>query len=266
MLSSSSRSATEGHGRFSFKELLFEGCIVAVAGAVLAFAANALSPRGLVLTKDYFRIAERTPAAPAPPVTDPSPGQAPASGNPRPVALNPTNQAPLAATNPAPQAAGPGVPGSTNPPAGSAPATNSAWAMLEARLRAEGLQLADSNQVIQLFHDPRCGQDSIIFIDARNEDHYAEGHIPGAYLLDYFHPEKYLAAVWQASQTAERVVVYCNGGDCQDSELAALLLKDSNVPKEKLRVYGGGLAEWATNGLPIELGERRSGRLRLTSK
>jgi rhodanese-related sulfurtransferase len=62
-------------------------------------------------------------------------------------------------------------------------------------------------------------------------------------------------------------VVYCNGGNCEDSELTAALLADANiVPREKLWVYGGGITEWATNGWPVELGERKSGRMRELKK
>ena len=40
------------------------------------------------------------------------------------------------------------------------------------------------------------------------------------------------------------------------------MLRDSlAIPKEKVFVYGGGFTEWATNGLPIELGLRNSGQL-----
>ena len=55
---------------------------------------------------------------------------------------------------------------------------------------------------------------------------------------------------------------YCNGGECDDSLQAAVTLRDSiRLPNEKLFVYGGGIAEWATNGFPIELGSRNSGQL-----
>ncbi|HWH72296.1 MAG TPA: rhodanese-like domain-containing protein, partial [Candidatus Sulfotelmatobacter sp.] len=58
------------------------------------------------------------------------------------------------------------------------------------------------------------------------------------------------------------IVVYCNGGNCEDSELAATMLRDAGIPKDKLLVYGGGMTEWTTNGLPVELGQRKSGNLR----
>lgn len=140
--------------------------------------------------------------------------------------------------------------------------TNSPLELLSARLREHGLQLADSNQVAQFFHDPRREQDGVIFIDARDDEHYRAGHIPGAYLFDRFYPQNYLASVVPVCLTAQQIVFYCNGGDCDDSEHAAIMLRDSlAIPKEKVFVYGGGLNEWTTNGLPIELGARNSGQL-----
>ena len=44
-------------------------------------------------------------------------------------------------------------------------------------------------------------------------------------------------------QAAEQVVVYCTGGECEDSDTAAILLRDAGVPTAKLFVYGGGFAE-----------------------
>ncbi len=132
---------------------------------------------------------------------------------------------------------------------------------LRNRFAQEGLQLADSNQVIRLFHDPGYSQGQIVFIDARNEREYREAHIPGAYELDYYHPDNDLAQILNLCQAAQQIVVYCHGGDCEDSEHEALLLRDAGIPKDKLWVYGGGVTEWASNGLPQETGARDSGTL-----
>jgi rhodanese-related sulfurtransferase len=140
--------------------------------------------------------------------------------------------------------------------------TNAPVASLADRLRESGLQLADANQVTQLFQDPRREQDWVIFIDARDDANYQAGHIPSAYHFDRFHPENYLTNVVQPCMAAQRIVFYCNGGDCDASEQAAIMLRDSlALPPEKVFVYGGGINEWMTNGLPVELGERNSGRL-----
>jgi rhodanese-related sulfurtransferase len=202
-----------GGGRL--KNILLEGLIVAACGALLAFVANAISPRGLSLGRDYF-----------------------------------------------PNARAAGTTATTTNSSSAVSNTLSAVDKLSARLREENLHLAGSNQVTQLFQDPRYAQGRLIFVDARNDEHYQAGHIPGAYQLDHYRPTDYLAAVLPACQIAEQIVVYCNGGDCEDSENTAIFLRDAQIPPEKLFVYAGGIAEWSANGMPIETGERNSGNMR----
>jgi len=159
--------------------------------------------------------------------------------------------------------------GSSAPPAtnsakgveGASPAQPSAAEMALTRLREKGLQVVDCKQAQELFNDPRFAQGAVIFIDARNDEHYQQGHIPGAWQFDRYHPENYLAAVLPVCQLAQQVVVYCAGGDCEDSEFAALFLRDSaQVPGGKLLVFTGGWTEWTARGLPVEKGERKSGQ------
>jgi rhodanese-related sulfurtransferase len=142
----------------------------------------------------------------------------------------------------------------------------SAVQLLSARLKEKGVQVLDGQQAARLFQDPRCQQEMIVFIDARDARHYEEGHVPGAYLFDPYRQEKYLATVLPVCQVAEQIVVYCNGGDCEDSEFAAEALRDAGVANQKLFVYTGGITEWTTNSLPVETGARKSGNLRNASK
>jgi len=139
-------------------------------------------------------------------------------------------------------------------------------AQLSARLEAKGIHLLDKNQVGALLHDPRREQDLLIFIDARDDKDYEAGHIPGAYQLDYYHPDKYMPQVMPLCLKAGQIIVYCHGGDCVDSELTATLLKDTGIPAEKLFVYGGGSEEWEKSGLPMETGARNSGTIRSGTK
>ena len=149
--------------------------------------------------------------------------------------------------------------------AGASAGAPSSVELLAARLKEQGLGLVDSNQVVQLLKDPRAEQDLIVFVDARNDDHYQSGHIPGAYQFDHYHPEKYLTAIMPACQRAQQIVVYCAGGECEDSESAAIFLAQAGIPKERLFVYGGGWTEW-TNAMPYEVGSRKSGELRSARK
>jgi rhodanese-related sulfurtransferase len=132
---------------------------------------------------------------------------------------------------------------------------------LAARLAAKGLRLIDSAEARRLFEDPRRTQELVVFVDARNDAHYQEAHVPGAYQFDHYYPQNYLPTVLPVCQQAETIVVYCAGGDCEDSEFAALALTDAGVPAARLSVYGGGMAAWQTNGLPVEVGARSSGEV-----
>ncbi len=130
---------------------------------------------------------------------------------------------------------------------------------LSARLRDKGLQEIKRSAVEKLVHDPRVLSGLVVFVDAREEDHYQEGHLPGAYELDPYHPEKQIAVVLPACQAADQVIVYCTGGECEDADTAALFLRDAGVPAAKLFVFGGGYAEWEAAHLPLEAGARNSG-------
>ena len=187
----------------NFKAVLFEAIVLAVVGLLVALAANALSPRGLKLSRDYFPPARvvQTNAVVAP----------------------------------------------TNDP-------------LLARLQQLGLKLASKDEVVQLFRDPGYEQGSIVFVDARNDHAYQSGHVPGAWQLDRYRAENYLPTVLPLCLSAQKVVVYCTGGSCEDSEFTAVMLREAGIPNDNIVVYGGGISEW-TNAMPFEVGTRGSGQI-----
>ena len=187
------------------RRTLAAALIVVATGTTFGLLANALSPRGLSLTRNYF----------------------------------PDTPPPALAAAPAPSAAA--------GPDGSAAQTT------------RGLPLIDHARTTALFRDARHAQGLVMFVDARNEEVYAQSHIPGAYLVDHYHIERHLAEVLAPAALAEEIVVYCNGGDCADSELTALDLVQVGVPVAKIRIYGGGIAEWKTRREPVEAGARASG-------
>jgi rhodanese-related sulfurtransferase len=201
--------------------ILLEAVLVAAVGAAFAFAANQVSPRGLVLARNYFPTgtneAVRMPTIP----------------------VVPDN---VASTNPAPAVAAPSPVSPTN---------------------TQEVPWIDGPQAMQLFHDSHLKPGAVIFIDARDEGRYQEGHVPGAYEFDPYHPEKYFPEVLPVCRTAEQIVIYCNGGDCDDSKTAALLLKEVGIPDQKIFIYGGGIAEWTSTHQPVETGARNSGTLKI---
>lgn len=126
------------------------------------------------------------------------------------------------------------------------------------RLEALGIAVLEHDEVVALFQDELYAEGAYVFIDARSEEKWAAGHVPGALLLDHYHYEKSIEAVMAAVQTAGRVVVYCHGKDCTDSELCAQLLKNFNVDPSLLAVYLGGYSAWVEHGMPVEKAESGS--------
>ena len=130
--------------------------------------------------------------------------------------------------------------------------------LLAARLRENGLQLIEYAQVKEMVRQPAVKPGQVLLVDARDEESYRAGHIPGAYEFDPYHADKYLASILPLCQKAQRIVVYCNGGDCEDSEFAAISLRDAGIPGAKLFVYGGGITEWNASGEGLEKGARET--------
>ncbi|MBI4878285.1 MAG: hypothetical protein HY812_01305 [Planctomycetes bacterium] len=130
---------------------------------------------------------------------------------------------------------------------------------VRARLAKKGIQILEHAAVLGLYNDPIYQDGAYTFIDSRSEAEYQRGHIPGAYLCDHYRVERYANEVVPVCQSSLQVVVYCEGGDCNDSELTAEDLFHFRVPPENLFVYIGGLEEWCSQGMPIERGARDSG-------
>lgn len=134
------------------------------------------------------------------------------------------------------------------------------------RLKARGLGAIQFEEAKALYFDPLYAMGALLFIDARHDEEYAAGHVPNALQFDHYHAERYLNAVLQAAPGTTRIVVYCAGGACEDSEFAAATLADFLPEPSRLCVYVGGIDEWTARGMPIETGERGSGQIQGGSK
>ena len=99
------------------------------------------------------------------------------------------------------------------------------------------------------------GDSSILFIDARNDPHYQQCHIPSAIQFDYYHPEDYIEEVRDFAADAEVIIIYCNGGECEDSLLTARYLTgeiENPLPFEVLYIFEGGIEAWVDAGYDRE--------------
>ena len=89
----------------------------------------------------------------------------------------------------------------------------------------------------------------VLFVDARDEGYYNQGHIQGA-MKNAFLMEIIFNIEALQSKDAP-LVVYCGDPGCGDSEELAYNLKDSGFTK--LYVFKGGWLEWSAAGYPSEV-------------
>lgn len=89
-----------------------------------------------------------------------------------------------------------------------------------------------------------------IFLDAREEEEYDDGHIAGALNLPFEFWDDYWASVEPELDPNKEIVVYCGGLDCELSLFEARELKGMGY--EKAYTFFGGWQKWLDAGLPIE--------------
>jgi rhodanese-related sulfurtransferase len=94
-------------------------------------------------------------------------------------------------------------------------------------------------------------KNNIHFIDSREPDVFAAGHIPGAMNVSFDHLDKE-ADKFLALPKEDLIVLYCDGGDCHLShDLAEWALGQGYG---RLAVFTGGWAEWSAESDMVETG------------
>ncbi len=104
-----------------------------------------------------------------------------------------------------------------------------------------------------IFNDPDT-LGAVAFVDARNDAAFEAGHIPGALQCDRYHLEDYIRDLLDYVYDADKVIVYCNGGECEDSAFLCGELMEFDVPYESLYLYEGGWKEWKGRDMPVATG------------
>ena len=95
----------------------------------------------------------------------------------------------------------------------------------------------------------RLFSDSVLFIDAREEEYYIEGHIPNSICNDDFDSLVYQIEDFVAYNNG--FVVYCSDDDCGSSEDLAYQLQDQGFTN--IYLFKGGWKQWVENDLPVEV-------------
>ena len=96
------------------------------------------------------------------------------------------------------------------------------------------------------------------FIDARRTSVYEEGHIAGARSIPVWEADldERLKALYEEGLDPEApIVVYCSGGNCEDSHMLAQRLWGLGL--NNVLVYKDGYPDWVKNGGPTRTGPSR---------
>ncbi len=95
-----------------------------------------------------------------------------------------------------------------------------------------------------------------LILDARRSSVYRDGHIAGARSLSVWEADaddKVRGIFAEGRDQSAPVVVYCSGGECEDSHMLAEKLY--KVGFDDVLVYKDGFPDWQKRGLPISKGD-----------
>ena len=91
---------------------------------------------------------------------------------------------------------------------------------------------------------------SALFLDARPESQYLEGHIQGALNLPWQSVDHYFMEMADRIVGSETIITYCDGESWDLSHELALFLKEMEYAN--VRVLVNGWTVWQQAGLPVE--------------
>ena len=95
-----------------------------------------------------------------------------------------------------------------------------------------------------------------LFLDARRSSVYAEGHIPGARSFPVWESDidaRVKALFEEGLDQRAPVVIYCSGGNCEDSHMLAQKLY--MVGFDNVLIYRDGFPDWQKRRHPVATGE-----------
>ena len=103
-------------------------------------------------------------------------------------------------------------------------------------------------EIIDLEIAKKFYYDEVLFIDARNDISFNEGHITGA--ISSSHYNEMVDKIFDNLGFNEPFVVYCDDAECGLSEDLAYQLQAEGF--SKIYLFSGGWNQWVTTELPVE--------------
>ncbi len=235
---------------------IIQALAIVVASLILAVTANALASRTRkVMLVGWYPNATAVSARSEQPAAS--------SAQPPPVRVNAPVPAPAPVTTtippvtatiakPTPQ---PKLPTANRqlptPPPAPAPA--------QPDVLAKFPQHPDKPYIEIAFDDVKALHDKgVLFLDARRTSVYEQGHIPGARPYSVWESDidekvrKLFDERSDAEAQAKPIVVYCSGGDCEDSHMLAQKLW--GIQFNNVYVYKDGFPDWQKRGGAVMTG------------
>jgi 3-mercaptopyruvate sulfurtransferase SseA len=99
----------------------------------------------------------------------------------------------------------------------------------------------------------QASQSGRIIIDARNEEKYRNGHVPGALNIPSHSVQDNIDRVFAYAGPNDYVLVYCGGAECEDSHTVADAMKANGYTN--VHIYYGGWQKWTEHEMPVEEGD-----------
>jgi rhodanese-related sulfurtransferase len=96
-------------------------------------------------------------------------------------------------------------------------------------------------------------QQAALFLDARPQSQYADGHIRDALSLPWQEADRYFLKLAERLDSASAIITYCDGESCDLSHELALFLIEMGF--ENVRVLVNGWTVWQQAGLPVAEGD-----------
>ena len=93
-------------------------------------------------------------------------------------------------------------------------------------------------------------QGNVLFVDARSQDNYEDGHIPGAVSLPVGQFDDQIESFLDQYAPDQPIVTYCSGRTCEDSHDLAGFLMDAGFMD--VQIFIDGFPGWEAEGYPIE--------------
>ena len=118
---------------------------------------------------------------------------------------------------------------------------------LQGSKSSEAVHIISIEDAAMLFKNKK-----VIFLDARPESFYIEGHIKGALSLPWETAEEKCFDVVEKIPTDMPIITYCDGTNCELCDKLAVFLCDLGF--EHVSALINGWTVWNRNNLPVETG------------